>query len=182
MIVHLISLASSSAVVSPDLEEVRSRCRRLTQESAASRASLSLAESKLKQIQDQLEATEEATRRAEKKLDRERSRTVRELDAQGQGASTSNSIRQEPPADEHLNSANGDGTQATQLPAPAAMQIEVPNHTVPVDLEAMKELEDVRTRELEMLKDELLHRAHDLDMLQWKVCHHHSGHHILSVC
>ncbi|KAH9810216.1 hypothetical protein DFH28DRAFT_1065038 [Melampsora americana] len=170
LIVHLISLASSSSVISPDLEEVRSRCRRLTQESATSRAALSLAESKLKQLQDQLEVTEEAARRAEKKLDRERSRTVRELDAQGQGASTSNSVPQPEPSSEEVPKTNGDShsngavSSASEQPPPP-----ITNGTESMDIDTIREIEDIRTRELEMLKEELLHRAHEIDMLQWKI-------------
>ncbi|EGG10527.1 uncharacterized protein MELLADRAFT_115459 [Melampsora larici-populina 98AG31] len=170
LIVHLISLASSSSVISPDLEEVRSRCRRLTQESATSRAALSLAESKLKQLQDQLEVTEEAARRAEKKLDRERSRTVRELDAQGQGGSTSHSVVQPEPLSEEVPKTNGDShsngarSAASDHPPPP-----ITNGTDSMDIDTIREIEDVRTRELEMLKEELLHRAHEIDMLQWKI-------------
>ncbi|PLW06217.1 hypothetical protein PCASD_23803 [Puccinia coronata f. sp. avenae] len=169
LILHLISLASSSSVTSPDLEEIRERCRRLTAESASSRAALGLAESKLKQLQDQLDAAQEATRRAEKKLDRERSRTVKELDAQGQGASTSQPPKGEPrlPTDNSpkpLAEQNGNGTHAHKPPSLPAS-----NGTDSPDLESAKELTEAQSRQLESLKEQLLQRAHEIDILNWKM-------------
>ncbi|OAV96668.1 hypothetical protein, variant [Puccinia triticina 1-1 BBBD Race 1] len=169
LIIHLISLASSSSVASPDLEEIRARCRRLTAESASSRAALGLAESKLKQLQDQLDAAQEATRRAEKKLDRERSRTVKELDAQGQGGSTSQPPKSESrlPADDSPKppaEQNGNGTHTVK---PSSLP--VCNGTDSTDHDSSKELDNARSRELETLKEQLLQRAHEIDILNWKM-------------
>ncbi|KNZ64509.1 hypothetical protein VP01_1020g3 [Puccinia sorghi] len=171
LILHLISLASSSSETSPDLEEIRARCRRLTAESASSRAALGLAESKLKQLQDQLDAAQEATRRAEKKLDRERSRTVKELEAQGQGqgASTSQAPKSEPrlPSDNSpkpLAEQNGNGNHVVKPPSLPAC-----NGSDSADHESFKELNDARSRELELLKEQLLQRAHEIDILNWKM-------------
>jgi hypothetical protein len=171
LIIHLISLASSSSVASPDLEEIRTRCRRLTAESASNRAALGLAESKLKQLQDQLDAAQEATRRAEKKLDRERSRSVKELDAQGQGGSTSQAPKGETrlSSDESPKSLveqNGNGTHAVKPPSQP-----VCNGTDPADHDSSKEASNDRSRELEILNEQLLQRAHEIDILNWKVCH-----------
>jgi hypothetical protein len=129
-----------------------------------------LAESKLKQLQDQLDAAQEATRRAEKKLDRERSRTVKELDAQGQGASTSQPPKGEPrlPTDNSpkpLAEQNGNGTHALKPPSLPAS-----NGTDSPDLESAKELTEAQSRQLESLKEQLLQRAHEIDILNWKVC------------
>jgi len=171
LILHLISLASSSSETSPDLEEIRARCRRLTAESASSRAALGLAESKLKQLQDQLDAAQEATRRAEKKLDRERSRTVKELEAQGQGqgASTSQAPKSEPrlpsgDSPKPLAEQNGNGNHIVKPPSQPAC-----NGSDSADHESFKELHDARSRELELLKEQLLQRAHEIDILNWKM-------------
>ncbi|KAI9605721.1 hypothetical protein H4Q26_004086 [Puccinia striiformis f. sp. tritici PST-130] len=169
LIVHLISLASSSSVASPDLEEIRARCHRLTAESASSRAALGLAESKLKQLQDQLDAAQEATRRAEKKLDRERSRTVKELDAQGQGASTSQAPKSETrlPSDDSptpIVEQNGNGTHDDKPPS-----LTTCNGTHSPDHDISKQLTNSRSRELELLKEQLLQRAHEIDVLNWKI-------------
>ncbi|KAH9455080.1 hypothetical protein Pst134EA_022556 [Puccinia striiformis f. sp. tritici] len=169
LIVHLISLASSSSVASPDLEEIRARCHRLTAESASSRAALGLAESKLKQLQDQLDAAQEATRRAEKKLDRERSRTVKELDAQGQGASTSQAPKSETrlPSDDSptpIVEQNGNGTHDDKPPS-----LTTRNGTHSPDHDISKQLTNSRSRELELLKEQLLQRAHEIDVLNWKI-------------
>lgn len=168
LILHLISLASSSSVASPDLEEIRARCRRLTAESATSRAALGLAESKLKQLQDQLEAAEEAARRAEKKLDRERSRTVKELDAQGQGASTSHLPKNEARAPDELVkplvAKNGNGNHATNPSSSPKM-----NGIDSMDGTLSKEISELRSRELEQLKEQLMQRAHEIDLLNWKM-------------
>lgn len=131
----------------------------------------------MKQLLDQLEVCEESTRRAEKKLDRERSRTVRELDAQGQGPSQSVPTVIDPPpppptGDDRLGIATSNGEKLNGTSVNAAEPLNGTtatntNTSVPDPLDA--ELEEIRNRELEMLKDELLHRAHDIDLLQWKV-------------
>ncbi|MBW0476096.1 hypothetical protein O181_015811 [Austropuccinia psidii MF-1] len=169
LILHLISLASSSSVSSPDLEQVRARCRHLTAESATSRAALGLAESKLKQLQDQLEVAEEAARRAEKKLDRERSRTVKELDAQGQGASTSHIPKSEPQPNDNQPTIqpNPDHNGIHYQPTPEPPT--VINGSASVEHQLNQELPDFRARELDLLKEQLLHRAHEIDLLQCKL-------------
>ncbi|CAH7670764.1 hypothetical protein PPACK8108_LOCUS5498 [Phakopsora pachyrhizi] len=170
LIVHLISLASSSSAASPELEEVRSRCRRLTAESATTRAALGLAESKIKQVQDQLEAAEESARRAEKKLDRERSRTVRALDAQGQGGSNSRNANSDQPAHPSpaqppADASNGDQNGSVISSKEPSMN----NSVILTQQEIYQELAEVRSRELEALQAELLRRAHEIDVLQWKM-------------
>lgn len=169
LILHLISLASSSSVASPDLEEIRARCRRLTAESATSRAALGLAESKLKQLQDQLDAAQEATRKAEKKLDRERSRTVKELDAMGQGGSTSNVPKSEPrppPEDspKAFDEADSNGNHVAKPPTPSSCNgNETPGH----DLSRV--MAELRLKELEILREQLRQRANEIDILNWKL-------------
>ncbi|POW01313.1 hypothetical protein PSHT_12600 [Puccinia striiformis] len=153
LIVHLISLASSSSVASPDLEEIRARCHRLTAESASSRAALGLAESKLKQLQDQLDAAQRRLGGLKKNLIE---------------SAVEPSKNWTPRVKVHLHPKpprqNGNGTHDDKPPS-----LTTCNGTHSPDHDISKQLTNSRSRELELLKEQLLQRAHEIDVLNWKI-------------